>query len=82
MDAFALGLLNAAKIIEDGRLEENIAKRYSSFNQGIGKTIIDGTADLCSLAEHAHKLGNVNHVESGSQEKLQAIVNQILFSRD
>lgn len=82
MDAFALGLLNAAKIIEDGRLEENIKQRYSSFHEGIGKTILDGTADLCSLAEHAQKLGHIDHVESGSQEKLQSVVNQILFSKE
>ena len=80
MDAFALGLLNAAKIIEDGRIDENIKKRYSSFNEGIGKTIIDGSADLCSLAAHAEELGSVKNVESGSQEKLQSIVNQIMFS--
>lgn len=80
MDAFALGLLNAAKIIEDGRLDENIKERYASFYEGIGKTILDGTADLCSLAAHAHELGSVKSVKSGAQEKLQSIVNQILFS--
>ena len=80
MDAFALGLLNAAKIIEDGRLDENIKSRYSSFHEGIGKTILDGTADLCSLAAYAHEHCSVKEVESGSQEKLQSIVNQILFS--
>lgn len=80
MDAFALGLMKAAKLIEDGRLEENIKNRYASFNNGIGKTIVDGTADLCSLAMHAEQLGKVEKIESGSQEKLQAVVNQILFS--
>lgn len=80
MDSFALGLINASKIIEDGRIDENIKIRYSSFYEGIGKTILDGTADLCSLADHAHKLGTFSNVESGSQEKLQSIINQILFS--
>ena len=80
MDAFALGLLNAAKIIEDGRLDANIKARYASFQEGIGKTILDGTADLSSLAEYACKLGSAQGVVSGSQEKLQAIINQILFS--
>ncbi len=55
MDSFALGLINAAKLIEDGRLEENLKNRYASFSEGIGKTILDGTADLCSLADHAAK---------------------------
>lgn len=80
MDAFALGLLNAAKIIEDGRLDENVKSRYASFQEGIGKTILDGTADLCSLATYAHELGSVKSIESGAQEKLQSIINQILFS--
>lgn len=80
MDAFALGLINAAKIIEDGRLEAHIKNRYASFYDGIGETILDGTADLCSLAAYAEKLGKVEKVESGAQEKLQSIVNQILFS--
>ncbi len=80
MDAYALGLIKAAKLIEDGRLDENIKNRYASFGEGIGKTVVDGTADLCSLAAHAAKLGNVSHVESGKQEKLQSIVNAVLFS--
>ena len=80
MDAFALGLIKAAKLIEDGRIDENIKKRYSSFNDGIGKAIIDGTANLCSLAEYAEKLGNVKSMESGRQEYLEGVVNQVLFS--
>ena len=78
--AFALGLIKAAAIIEDGRLDENIKNRYSSFNEGIGKTVLDGTADLCSLAAHAEKLGNVGSVASGRQEYLESVVNQVLFS--
>ena len=80
MDSYALGLIKAAKLIEDGRLDENLKNRYASFGEGIGKTIVDGTADLCSLAAHVATLGNVSYVESGKQEKLQSIVNQILFS--
>ena len=80
MDSFALGLIKAAKLIEDGRLDENIKNRYASFNVGIGKTILDGTADLCSLAAHAEKLGTVGAVSSGRQEYLESVVNQVLFS--
>ncbi len=80
MDAFALGLIKAAKLIEDGRLDENIKKRYSSFNEGIGKTIVDGTADLVSLANYAEKIGKASIPESGRQEYLEGILNQIMFS--
>ena len=66
-------------ILCPGRLEENLKKRYKSFYEGIGKTVLDGSADLCSLAAHAEQLGDVKNVESGRQEYLESIVNQILF---
>ena len=80
MDAYALGLIKAAALIEDGRLEENLQNRYAGFREGIGKTIVDGTADLRSLAEYAARAGKTAEPESGRQERLQEIVNQILFS--
>ena len=79
MDAFALGLIKAAKLIEDGRLDENLRSRYASFNDGIGKSIIDGTADLCSLADYAAALGKTAEPTSGKQEYLESIVNCALF---
>ena len=79
MDSFALGLIKAAALIEDGRLDENLKNRYQSFYTGIGQTILDGSADLCSLAAHAEALGDVKNVESGKQEYLESVVNQILF---
>lgn len=79
MDTFALGLLKAASLIEDGRLDENIKSRYASFQSGIGKTVLDGTATLASLAVHAERLGSIPAPESGKQEYLLSIVNQILF---
>jgi xylose isomerase len=79
MDSFALGLIKAAKLMEDGRLEENLKRRYASFSEGIGKTILDGTADLASLAAYAQEKGNAAGVESGRQEALQSVVNSILF---
>ena len=79
MDAFALGLIKAAKLIEDGRIDKFIENKYSSFNYGIGKTIIDGTATLESLAENAAKLGSCTDPGSGRQEYLESVVNQIFF---
>ncbi len=80
MDAFALGLINAAKIIEDGRLEEFVTTRYSSFKQGIGKKIVDGQANLKELADYAAKLKKCELPPSGRQEYLESVINQILFS--
>lgn len=79
MDTFALGLIKAAELIEDGRLDENIKNRYASFNEGIGKTIIDGTATLASLSEYALDKKGVDNIDSGKQEYLQSIVNQVMF---
>lgn len=80
MDTFALGLIKAAEIIEDGRIDSFIAERYSSYNDGIGKKIIENKTDLCELAAHAEKMGNVELPGSGRQEYLNGIINSILFN--
>ena len=79
MDAFALGLINAAKIIEDGRIDEFVKNKYASFNDGIGKRITDGEATLEELAAYAEKLGSTAVPCPGKQERLQGIMNSILF---
>lgn len=80
MDAFALGLLNAAKIIEDGRIDGFIKERYSSFESGIGSDILSGKATLESLAAYAEKLGEPELPGSGRQEKLEAVLNALMFN--
>ncbi len=79
MDSFALGLLKAAALIEDGRLDENLKARYRSYETGIGKTILDGTASLSSLAAYAEEKGRAPVSESGRQEYLESVVNSLLF---
>nr|MBP7402378.1 xylose isomerase [Clostridia bacterium] len=77
MDTFALGLRIAQKLIEDGRLDEFVAKRYASWTTGIGKDIIDGKLDMKALSDYAVKMGDVT-VDSGRQEYLEAIVNSVI----
>jgi xylose isomerase len=79
MDAFALGLLKADEIIKDGRLDKFVEDRYSSYKSGIGKSIIDGNETLESLAKYAANLKDVQ-VESGRQEYLETVLNNILFN--
>lgn len=79
MDTFALGLIKAAAIIEDGRVDEFIKNKYKSYNEGIGKKIVEGTTSLEELAAHAAELKNAELPESGRQEYLENIVNSILF---
>ena len=78
MDTFALGLIKAYEIIEDGRLDSFVKERYAGYNEGIGKAIVEGSASLESLEEYT-----LTHPEpemtSGRQEYLESVVNSILF---
>ncbi len=79
MDTFALGLIKAAELIENGELDAFIGKRYESFESELGKKIRGGCATLSELAAHAEKLGTCPPVSSGRQEYLEGIVNRTLF---
>ena len=78
MDTFAKGLIKAFEIIEDGRLEENIKNRYSSYNSYIGKKIIENKTNFEELEDYIEKLDKIT-MESGKQEYLESIVNQIIL---
>jgi len=79
MDSFALGLRKAAAMMEDGRIEDFLAARYVSYNSGIGADIISGRATIQDLEKYALAKGEV-HAESGRQEYLESVMNNILFS--
>lgn len=79
MDAFASGLRNAYKIIEDGRIDEFVKKRYSSYKSGMGAKIVNGETDLNELSEYALSLNEVKP-ESGRQEYLESVINSIIFN--
>ncbi len=80
MDTFALGLIKAAEIIEDGRIDDFIKNKYSSFESGIGAKIVGGEASLEELSAYAENLGSVATPDSGKQERLEGILNSILFN--
>lgn len=80
MDTFALGLIKAAAIIEDGRLDQFVKNRYASYSTTeLGKKILNKTSTLEELAAHAEQLGAPELPDSGNQEGLQHVVNDILF---
>ena len=81
MDAFALGLIIADKIIKDGRIDEFVKERYSSYNDGIGKKIVNGTATMEELEQYALNMGDVTTNISGKQEYLEQVINEIMFSK-
>ena len=79
MDSLAQGLLYAARIIEDGRIDQFIRDRYESYNSGIGKKIVDGETTLEELSDYACRLGKPQLPGSGRQEYLESIINSLMF---
>ena len=80
MDAFALGLKIADKMIRDGRIDKFVDDRYASYKTGIGKKIVDGTATMAELEAYALEMGDVTTNISGRQEYLENIMNSIMFA--
>ena len=79
MDAFALGLRMAYRIIEDGRIDRFVAERYASYRSGIGKKIVEGTATMQELEAYAMSMGDVTTNISGRQEYLEQVMNEVMF---
>ena len=80
MDAFALGLRIADKMIRDGRIDTFVANRYASYQSGIGKRIVDGSVSMQELEAYALSMGDVTTNISGKQERLESIMNEIMFA--
>ena len=68
MDAFALGLIKAAAILEDGRIDSFVKERYESYrNTDIGKKISAGKATLAECAMLASKNERPRYREAASR---------------
>ena len=79
MDTFALGLIKAAEILEDGRIDAFVRERYASFESHLGQQIRRGEATLEQLAQIADEMGAPALPASGRQEYLQSIMGEIMF---
>ena len=77
MDAFARGLKAAAKLIEDGRLDEIRATRYAGWSTDLGRQIEAGKLTLAELDEIAQK-NDVQSAPVGRQELLENLLNSAL----
>jgi len=80
MDAFAVGLIVAQKIIDDGKIPAFVKKRYSSFNAGDGAKFDKGGMTFEQLAALGTKAGyGKTGITSGKQEYLESVLNQYLL---
>jgi xylose isomerase len=76
MDAYALAYKLARRILADGKFEQFVAARYSSFDSGFGRDIERGRLDFRSLEKLV--LGRLGEPRprSGRQEYLENLVNR------
>ena len=79
IDTYARGLKAAAKLIDERVLDDIIAHRYRSFNEGVGAEIVSGRATLKSLEAYALQAAPIKN-ESARLEQLKATLNEIVFS--
>ena len=77
MDAFARGLKNAARLIEDGRLEDFKKKRYGGWEGELGRNIESGKVGFKELENYVLEHGGPE-IQSGRQEMLENILNEYL----
>jgi xylose isomerase len=74
MDAIAHGLLAAAAILEDGRLERFRAERYAGWDGELGREIASGKKSLADLAGYVLANDVEPRPASGRQEMLENLV--------
>lgn len=78
MDAFARGLKVAAKIIEDGALEDLVKERYGSWDSELGKRIESSSIAFSELEEIVLQKGEVAASKSGRQELFENVINRYI----
>ena len=76
IDTVAKGLLNAAAIIEDGRVDNIRAKRYEGWTDGLGGELAD--LDLAGIADLAVERDLKPTHKSGQQERLENLINRFV----
>lgn len=77
MDSFARGLRAAVKLKEDGFFNKLIEDRYSSYQEGIGKNILENKESLESLTDYALENDKIQ-LESSHLEMIKSLLNNYL----
>ena len=78
MDAFARGLKAAHALVESGELASFVEERYESYQEGIGRKIVEGDTDFEELNRHALDTRPIE-VSSGRQERLESVLNRYVL---
>ncbi len=78
VDVLARGLLAAARLLEDGGLERNLAERYAGWDAPLGREILAGKQSLATLADLALERGLDPKPRSGGQERLENLVSRFV----
>ena len=76
IDTVARGLLNAAALIEDGRLDDIKAERYAGWDGDFGQQV--ATLDLAGIADLAAEKALDPRPRSGRQERIENLINRFV----
>ncbi|HEU4650374.1 MAG TPA: xylose isomerase [Croceibacterium sp.] len=76
IDTVARGLLTAAALIEDGRLDAIKAERYAGWDGAFGKQI--SSLDLAAIADLAEAKAIDPKPRSGRQERIENLINRFI----
>ncbi|MDU7335967.1 MAG: xylose isomerase [Klebsiella pneumoniae] len=79
MDVMALSLKLAARMIEDGKLDQGLTKRYAGWQGELGQKIMSGQMSLDNIARYAEQHNLNPQPQSGRQELLENLVNTYIF---
>jgi xylose isomerase len=71
MDTIARGLLIAARILEDGRLDRLLEERYAHWNGALGRSILERQTTLAELRDYVARERTAPAPRSGRQEYLE-----------
>jgi xylose isomerase len=78
MDTYARGLKAAARIIESGYLDNLKKDRYSSYENEVGKKLLNGETDLEDLTEYALSVKEVKN-KSSHIEYVKSKLNDLIY---
>lgn len=76
IDTVARGLLNAAALIEDGRLDGIKAERYAGWDGDFGRQV--AALDLAGIADLAAEKAIDPRPRSGRQERIENLINRFV----